>query len=212
MQTSERRQQLGEALIGAAERAIEARGLGGLKARDLAQEVGCAVGAIYNVFPDLDALVLHANLRTLARFEALIAASPPASAKGHAAHLDAAVADLVRLAQVYLGFASEHRLRWRALFEHRMAGGRSPPDWYMKEQVRLFSYIEEPLRVLQPNLPEDERALLARSLFSAVHGVVSLGLDEKLMILPTGILRGQVERVVAALGRGLASSPAEREP
>src|SRR5688500_10576783 len=77
MQTSVRRQQLGEALITAAERAIEARGLGGLKARELAQEVGCAVGAIYNVFPDLDALVLHANLRTLASFEAVIAASAP---------------------------------------------------------------------------------------------------------------------------------------
>jgi AcrR family transcriptional regulator len=211
MQTSERRQQLGDALIRAAERAIGERGLSGLKARDLAQEVGCAVGAIYNVFADLDELVLRANLRTLAKFEAVIEASPAASKRsGGAGRAEAAIADLIRLAEVYLQFASEHRLAWRALFEHRMAGGRPPPDWYMKEQVRLFRYIEEPLRALQPDLGEEGRSLLARSLFSAVHGIVSLGLDEKLLALPIGVLREQVETVVRALGRGLAATPSGR--
>jgi AcrR family transcriptional regulator len=205
MQTSERRQQLGEALIGAAERAIAAQGLAGLKARDLAQETGCAVGAIYNVFADLDELILRANLGTLARFEAVIEASGPGphAARG-ADPAEAAIADLIRLAEVYLQFASEHRLAWRALFDHRMAAGKSPPDWYMKEQVRLFRYIEEPLRVLQPDLGDEARGLLARSLFSAVHGIVSLGLDEKLMALPLGVLQRQVETVVRALGQGLA--------
>jgi AcrR family transcriptional regulator len=204
MQTSERRQQLGETLIGAAERAIAVQGLSGLKARDLAQEAGCAVGAIYNVFADLDELILRANLRTLARFEAVIEASGPSPhAARESAPADAAVADLIRLAEVYLRFASENRLAWRALFEHRMAGGKSPPEWYLKEQVRLFRYIEEPLRALQLDLGDEERGLLARSLFSAVHGIVSLGLDEKLLALPSSILREQVETVVRAMGQGL---------
>jgi AcrR family transcriptional regulator len=197
MQTSERRQQLGEALIVAAERAIEARGLSGLKARNLAQEVGCAVGA---------------NLRTLASFEALIEASRSSTrAAEGSGDPEAAVSDLIRLAQVYLKFASERRFLWRALFEHRMSGGTSPPAWYMKEQVRLFRYIEEPLRALQPGLTHEERALLARSLFSAVHGIVSLGLDEKLMVLPLNVLQEQTDRVVRALGRGLLTIPADRQ-
>jgi len=212
MQTSERRQQLGEALIVAAERAIEARGLSGLKARNLAQEVGCAVGAIYNVFADLDDLILRANLRTLASFEALIEASRSSTrAAEWSGDPEAAVSDLIRLAQVYLKFASERRFLWRALFEHRMSGGTSPPAWYMKEQVRLFRYIEEPLRALQPGLTHEERALLARSLFSAVHGIVSLGLDEKLMVLPLNVLQEQTDRVVRALGRGLLTMPADRQ-
>ena len=49
MKTAERKQNLKMALIAAAERAVAARGLAGLKARSLAAEVGCAVGAIYNV-------------------------------------------------------------------------------------------------------------------------------------------------------------------
>jgi hypothetical protein len=53
----------------------------------------------------------------------------------------------------------------------------------------------------------DERlALLARSLFSAVHGVVELGLDEKLQPLPVDVLREQVAAVAAAIGRGMAQA------
>jgi AcrR family transcriptional regulator len=73
MRTNERRQHLRAALVEAAERVIAERGLPHLKARDLASAVGCAVGAIYNVFPDLDGLILEVNLRTLVLFEAYIA-------------------------------------------------------------------------------------------------------------------------------------------
>jgi AcrR family transcriptional regulator len=48
-----------------------------LRARDVAQNVGCALGAIYNVFADLDALVLAVKERTLDMLEAEIARQPP---------------------------------------------------------------------------------------------------------------------------------------
>src|SRR5919199_4301283 len=68
----ERRLRLREALLAAAEAMIRMQGLGGLKARELAQAAGCAVGAIYNVFPDLDSLVLAVNAGTLDRIDAAI--------------------------------------------------------------------------------------------------------------------------------------------
>jgi AcrR family transcriptional regulator len=154
------------------------------------------VGAIYTVFPDLDALILevkrahHPDLRGLHR---------GSGGGGEAAREER----LVGLATRYLDFAAGHGLRWRALFQHRLAGERPTPDWYMAEQVRLFSYIEEPLGELRPELGPRDRSLLARTLFSAVHGIVSLGLDEKLVAVPVPVLRRQVETVVAALGVGL---------
>lgn len=198
MRPSDRRDHLRSALVEAAERAIAAHGLAGLKARDLAQEVGCAVGAIYTVFPDLDALVLAVNVRTLALIEAAVAATPRPAGRG-----EGAAEDLVRLSLSYLDFAAGNGPRWRALFEHRMAGGAPPPDWYLAEQVRLFRYIEEPLRALRPDLDSAGTMLLARSVFSATHGMVSLGLDEKLMSLPREVLRAQLETLVGALARGL---------
>ncbi|TGD97164.1 TetR/AcrR family transcriptional regulator [Methylobacterium nonmethylotrophicum] len=205
MRNEERRERLRTALIDAAERTIAAHGLSALKARDLAKEVGCALGAIYTAFPDLDALILAVNLRTLALFDRAIAEvrlAPEPEGPATPAEREAAIDTLVRLAVAYLHFAASNPARWRALFQHRMTGAL--PDWYLVEQGRLFHAIEAPLRVLRPDLSETERALLARSLFSATHGLVSLGLDEKLMALSERVLRGQIETVVRALGKGLA--------
>ncbi len=118
----DRRRKLKAVLIDAAERAIEKDGLAGIKARELAKEAKCAVGAIYNVFPDLDALIYEVNGRTLALFERFVKeveALPPAAARG-----DPAVAKLVRLAGAYLDFAASNHARWSALFDHRV--DRSP--------------------------------------------------------------------------------------
>lgn len=202
----DRKEKLRAALIEAAERVVAERGLSALRARDLAQSTGRALGALYTVFPDLDALVLEVNRRTLALFDAHVGAEIGEARAGEARadEADAAVGALVALAVAYLDFAAAHRLRWRALFQHRMADEGTPPDWYVGEQARLFRHVEAPLARLRPDLGEAERVLLARTLFSAVHGMVGLGLDEKLVTLSPPVLRAQVETAVTALGRGLA--------
>jgi AcrR family transcriptional regulator len=198
--TEQRRDQLRAALVAAAERTIENGGLHDLRARTLAENVGCAVGAIYNAVDDLDELILLANSRTLAELERDLTAVHPDDGD----EPDAAIAQLVQLALAYMTFAATHTWRWRALFDHRMAG-REVPEWYRGEQQRLFRYIEAPLRVLQRRATPKRRALLARSLFSAVHGLISLGLEERLEAIPLPVLREQVTFIVTTIGRGMAA-------
>jgi AcrR family transcriptional regulator len=195
MNIADRRQTLRDGLIAAAEQAITADGLTGLRARDLAKQVGCALGAIYNVFADLDELILAVNARTLASLEQDLAAARPDGGDP--------VRHLVALALAYMDFAAAHMLRWRAVFDHRLPRGRTVPDWFVSEQARLFDFVAAPLRELRPDTDPEERALLARSLFSAVHGVVVLGLEEKLQAMPLDVLRRQVVTVVTAVARGL---------
>src|SRR5262245_13237410 len=202
MKATQRRQNLREALIASAERSIAAHGLGALRARALADEVGCAVGAIYNVVADLDELILLVSSRTFAALEEALAA---ASDREVITDPPAAIARLVRLSMVYTDFAAANTQRWRALFEHRLPAGHVVPDWFVEDQMRLFSYVEAPLAVLQPDADRERLALLARSLVSAVHGIVALGLEEKLYTLPLASLRDQVTEMVSAIGRGLVS-------
>jgi len=197
---AERRQLLKDALISAAERTIETHGLGGLRARALAFQVGCAVGAIYNVVTDLDDLIFAVNSRTLAALERDLAAAEQCSSK---AQEPAAVDRLVRLGTAYLTFAATHTLRWRALFEHRLPEGKPMPDQYLEKQRQLFRHVEEPLSELQPHLSRERQALVARSLFSAVHGMVMLGLEEKLQTVPLESLREQIAFIVSTIGRGM---------
>jgi hypothetical protein len=61
-------------------------------------------------------------------------------------------------------------------------------------------------KALRPDGTPARRAFIARSLVSAVHGIVSLGLEEKLQLVPLPALREQVTLLVTALGKGLAES------
>jgi AcrR family transcriptional regulator len=199
-----RRRNLKNALIDAAEQTISREGLGGLRARSLAFEVGCAVGAIYNVVDDIDDLIFAVNERTLLALEReLTAASSGATESMGVAR---AIEQLSRLALAYLGFAVDHGMRWRALFDHRLAEGRVIPERYRASQRRLFGYVEQPLQALAPKETAERRAAMARSLFSAVHGMISLGLDEKLGAVALADLREQIAFMTKAMARGIAAA------
>ncbi|TAI63696.1 TetR/AcrR family transcriptional regulator [Bradyrhizobium sp. Leo170] len=192
----ERRAKNRERLIEAAERSIAAGGLAGLKTRDLASEIGIANGAVYNLVEDVDELILRIGSRTLARLDAALTA---AERDGPADPIDT----LVRIAVGYCDFAADNLELWRALFEHRMAPGKPVPDWAISEQMDLFRHIYHPLAALFPARSPQDLSVTARSLFSAVHGMVALGLEQKLIAVPIEALRSEVASIVRAMVEGL---------
>ena len=208
LRATQRRQKLRVSLIKAAEKVVSAKGVAGINARELAETAGCALGAIYNVFPNLDAIVFEVNSRTLAMFEAF--AARRGRALSGEANSEAAVAGLVGLAEAYLDFAVAHQPRWRALFEHVEEPG-GLPESYLADQARLFTLVEKPLAALRPDLDDKRRKLFARTMFSAVHGIVSLSLDAKLVSLPVTVLGDQVRMFIGVLSAGLiADAPPAR--
>jgi AcrR family transcriptional regulator len=192
----ERRAKLRENLILAAERSIAAGGLTGLKTRELAREIGCANGAVYNLVEDMDELILRVGSRTLGRLDATLAA---AESDGPVSPRET----LVRIAVAYSDFAAENLGLWRALFEHRMAPGKPVPEWAISEQMDLFRHIYRPLAALFPKRSPLELGVTARSLFSAVHGMVLLGLEQKLIAVPIDELRKEIATIVRAMVDGL---------
>jgi AcrR family transcriptional regulator len=195
--TALRHEGLRQVLLAAAESVIEAHGLAELRARDLAKTAGCSLGAIYNVFADLDGLILDVNANTLRAIDHsmrdIYEADP--------------VQKFQRLADAYVSYAVANRLRWDALFSHRLPEDVPAPDWFLELQNTAFSHIEGPLEALRPGLDPLARGLLGRSIFAAVHGMVALGLDRRLAQTDLPGLRGQIALVVLALARGLPAVP-----
>ena len=50
--------------------------------------------------------------------------------------------------------------------------------------------------------------MTARSLFSSVHGMVSLGLEQKLIAVPVAALRKEIATIVRAMVDGLTAKAA----
>lgn len=195
--TLERRAKQLDDLVAAAEKAIASKGLSGLKSRELAAEIGVANGAVFNLVNDMDELILRVGSRTLARLDAALNA---AESGGPASPAET----LVRIAVAYCDFAAENLDLWRALFEHRMAPEKPIPEWAIEEQMNLFRHIYHPLEKLFPKWSKDELGITARSLFAAVHGMVSLGLEQKLIAVPVAALRDEIATIVKATIRGLS--------
>ena len=187
-------------MIEAAERAISAKGLAGLKTRELAQEIGCANGGVYNLVEDVDELILRVGSRTLARLDASLSLAEMSGPRTPRE-------TLVRIAVAYCDFAAENLELWRALFEHRMERGKDVPDWAIREQMELFAHIYRPLAALFPARNPDQFGITARSLFSAVHGMVALGLEQKLVAVPLPALRKEIAGLVRAMIDGLIAQP-----
>ncbi|MBL9051394.1 MAG: TetR/AcrR family transcriptional regulator [Tabrizicola sp.] len=188
--TADRKADLRNRLIDAAEAEMAEKGLAGLKARDVTQRAGCALGALYNAVADLDELVMRVNSRTLARLGIALAPAGDATTPE---------AVTLALADAYVVFALQNRRLWSALFEHRLPEGVPIPDWHQQEHEVLIARIGAPLIALRPDLPVDVLRLRVRTLFGAVHGVVHLALQGRLVGLPEAALRQEVAALVTAL-------------
>jgi AcrR family transcriptional regulator len=203
IKADEKRAKQREALILAAEQRIATDGLPGLKARDLAADVGIALGAIYNLVPDLEELRFHVTLKTLRRLDLALEEA--------AAGIDPAkpVVVLQAIAAAYLQFARENHNLWRCIFEYQGPDSKPVPDWLMAEQTRLFARVLAPLSALMPRSTLPERQLFAHTLFTAAHGIVDMGLQQRIFAVPVAALDQQLSFLLEAISAGLSNSAAK---
>lgn len=197
--TEKRREDLRERLLDIAEAEIRENGVSSLRARALAEQAGCAVGAIYNVFDDMTGLILAVNGRTFRRMGSFV--SKTISKNPNATPTEY----LILIAKAYLGFAIENPRLWRALFEVEMSSEGNVPAWYLDELGRLFSIISAPISDLNPSASAAEVDLMTRTLFSSVHGIVLLGLEKRI----SGVPRERMEDMIEYLLRNVTAEKSQ---
>lgn len=168
-------------------------GLDALQARRIARSADCSVGTIYNLFGSLDLVIIAANAITLEELRTkLIEATQGVDGRDE---------KLEALARTYLNFSVERTAEWRALFEHRFTTKTPVPEWYLEAQAELFVLVESILErtIVEPHARKEA----ARGLFSAVHGVIALAMDEKLGAFDREATERQVVFIVKSVARGL---------
>jgi AcrR family transcriptional regulator len=199
-------QQLRVLILDAAQEIIEAQGLAGLSAREIARRVGYSPGTIYNIFANLDDVVLNVEARVLDALDARLAEVQQGD--------DAAGRDgrLTRIAHAYLAFTQERPRLWNLLFEHHMPAGAELPPWYQQKLERLMGHVE---RALAPHFPPGREAdckRAARVLWAGVHGITSLSTADKLSVVTTETAGRLIDDLVGTYLAGLEGLPGERGP
>lgn len=160
-----KRSELTTMAINAAERIIANDGLEQMSARRIAKEIGYAPGTLYNLFEDLDELVLRVNARTLDGLLRAFEEVPPCDTPRDALHA---------LADSYLSFTSDNRRLWDALLTFRRNKPAPPPQWYLAHLGKLVGHVAEILTRFRPTLSEADRAYRARLIWASIHGISSV--------------------------------------
>ena len=165
------REELYAMALEAAREIAEEEGLRGLTTRRIARDIGYTVGTLYNVFENLDDLIVHLNGTTL---DALYEACSEA-------RLDDEPEAAVRaLAESYIRFIREHPKRWGIVFEHHLPDGTELPEWHHEKIQRLLGLLERALAPFFPPGQKAENHHSARVLWSSLYGICSLESGDKL--------------------------------
>jgi len=187
-----KRDMLRARLLDVAEAQIAEGGIVALKARDLAAGAGCALGGIYHAYGDLGELAVEVNRRTLDQMTAQMAAA--ASSLRGSTPVDA----LITLALAYLDYAEQQAPRWNTLLAVGLPETDEAPG-FLDASAPLITLFAIPLAELHPDRSGKKNATAARTLFAALHGLVILGLEPRLSVLPRDKLETRITRLVKTL-------------
>lgn len=194
-------EQLRGLILDAAQAIIETNGLVGLSAREIARRIGYSPGTIYNMFLNLDDVVLHIESRVLdALDQRLVGALEGGRPEDKVS----------KLAETYLAFTQEHPKLWNLLFEHYMPADSQSPAWYQQKLELLMSRVEEAMAPLFPDDAVVERQRAARVLWAGVHGITSLATANKLSNVTSEaaslLVRDLIENYLAGIAAKMGKS------
>ena len=165
-------EQLREVILEASVGILQEQGLQGLSAREIARRIEYSPGTLYNVFENLDDIVLTIEGRMLDGLASSLGTLPletdPRS-------------DVRNLAHAYYAYSHAHPKLWNLLFEHHLPAGKDVPSWYKSKLDSLLARVENAVRPLLPNADEAAVKRSARVLWAGVHGITSLSTADKLV-------------------------------
>ncbi|NRF28678.1 TetR/AcrR family transcriptional regulator [Vibrio coralliilyticus] len=141
-----------------------------LSLRKVANMIGYVPSTLVNVFGNYNLLLLHAVAQTLDELaeEAKVIVSQSQDPK----------TALYELAYCYHDFAQRHPHRWQLIFEHNM-NGETLPEWQVERIDNMTGMLEQLLQVLAPHRSSKEVLQASRVLWSGVHGITLLSVDDK---------------------------------
>ena len=188
-------EELRELIIQATTEIVEEDGLEGLSAREIAKRIGYSPGTLYNVFENLDDILLTIEARLLDRLADRLAKTDTSGTPQDR---------LMRLTETYFAFTQEQPKLWNLLVEHRLPAGQDLPDWYQTKLDSLLSPLEDALAPLidAKDLGAQKRA--ARTLWAGVHGMTSLSTASKLSRVTGPASGALVDDLVSTYLAGLA--------
>jgi len=157
------RDQLHQMMLDAARHVAATDGPEAITARRIAGDIGYSPGTIYQLFDNLDALIVALKSVILAEIlERLDAVNLSGKVR----------ADVLALVDGYLTYERDEPALWRTLFDFSLPGGSEIPESFSHQIAGGLTRVEHALAPF--GLSATEQATAARTLWAGLHGIISL--------------------------------------
>jgi AcrR family transcriptional regulator len=194
--------ELKELILGAARGIIDQSGFDGLSAREIARAIGYAPGTLYNMYRNLDEIVLRVETRVLNELDGRVADAMNGQSDHQA---------LRNFGRAHVEFAYQTPTLWQLIQRHHPQQMKEAPDWYLERLYAPVTRIEPVLGKVTGTTDIDEQARNARILWSAVHGVVNVATTRKFGTLPMATTLTMVDSITDRLLTGTTDLSASRQ-
>ena len=186
-------EELRELILGATRQVIVDAGFQRLSAREIARAIGYAPGTLYNMFRNLDEILMRVEARVLDELDEAI---------GKAVHGNRGNDAVRRFATACVEFAYQNPRLWELIQEHHPVNRSTGPDWYTNSLYAPLARLEVALTRLTANGEAEEATRTARLVWAAVHGIVNVATTTKYGPLPLATTLSMAESMVASIVAG----------
>lgn len=190
-------EELRQLILNASRTIVESDGLSGLSAREIARLIGYSPGTLYNIFENLDdvLLTLQAQLLTdlVDAMKTVPAGGTPAS------RIDG-------LAEAFVDFALSNRQMWAVLSAHSPAESARRPLALHDTVNALIAIVADALAPLMKGAQRSDVDLAARALWGGVHGLTAICVTSKGPTINAGNAQVYVRTLTSNFVKGLSKA------
>ena len=184
--------ELRQLILASTREIVEKHGLAELSAREIARKIDYSPGTIYNVFKNLDDLLLTIQVDMLRDVVGILEAVPK--------DVDERTY-LKSLARRYMDFALTHRRLWNLLFQHQLPNGAEVPHQLHNQIAALVAIVAQALKPLLAKSADATHT--ARLVWASVHGISAIAVTDKGPTMTTQTAQAYVADLIEVFLAGL---------
>lgn len=163
--------EINDMILNSAMEIVENEGYLKLSTRKIATQIGYTVGTLYNIFQNLDDIIIHLNGRVLDKLIAKM--------KSNLNKTKCNVETFKKLGLAYANFSAEHFNLWDMLVNYRVDPKTEIPKWYPKKIQELFDILESQLSKVVTNQSAEDLRDDITVMWSSIHGICILSIKGK---------------------------------
>ncbi len=195
-------EELRQLILDASQTIVERNGITGLSAREIARMIGYSPGTLYNIFENLDDVLLTLQVQLMGRLMEHLKRVPFTS-DGEK--------NIEDLAYAYVDFALVNRRMWNLFLAHNLPVGKTVPTPIHDYTNTLVEIVRNALTPIAPDMPREKIDATARALWAGVNGITAFAATEKGIYITPATAQTYAKELTSTFIRGLRCRTAHGE-